>query len=107
MNNQNEIIKLTKVKVYCVNRRRISDDKNNFVTEYIASIVVCAPTHSICNHTKHTNIPRTIKYRLFKRHNINRKQLIDTIVDINWSLENKGINKFPKVNYDLMIQIQY
>ena len=43
---------------------------------------------------------------MFRRRNVKRKQLIGTIVDINWSLENKGIEKFPKVNYDLMIQIR-
>ena len=39
LNNQSEMIKLAKVKVNFINRRRIIDDKNNFVTANIVSIV--------------------------------------------------------------------
>ena len=53
---------------------------------------------------KHIYIPRTTKYRLFRRGNVKRKQLIDAVVDINW-LSEKRIKQYPKVNYDLMIQI--
>ena len=39
LNNQNEMIKLARVKVSYVNCGKISDDKNNFVTANIVSIV--------------------------------------------------------------------
>ena len=55
---------------------------------------------------KHIDISRTNKYRLFRRENLKRKQLIDVVVDINWSSEKKRMKHYPKVNYDLMIQIQ-
>ena len=41
-----------------------------------------------------------------RRGNLKRKQLIDAVVNINWSSEKKRIKKYPKVNYDLVIQIQ-
>ena len=84
LNNQNETIKLAKVKVNCVNRERISDDKNNFVTANILSIVAGTPTHSICSHMKHIDVPKITNYRLFRRGNV-KKQLIDAAVDTNWS----------------------
>ena len=59
LNNQNEMIKLAKVK--SVNRGRISDDKNNFVASNIVSIVSSIPTHSISNHMKHIDVPRETK----------------------------------------------
>ena len=83
------MINLTKVKVNCVNRGRISDDKNNFITANIVSIVAGTPTHSISNHMKDIDVPRTTKYRLFRRDNVKRKTLIDAVLDINWSSRKK------------------
>ena len=88
------MIKLAKVKR--VNRRRISDNKNNFVASNIVSIVTGIPTHSISNHMKHIDVSRNTKYKLFKRGNVKRKQLIDDIVDINWSSEKKRMNYILK-----------
>ena len=65
------MIKLAKLK--SVNRGRISDDKNKFVASNIVSIVAGIPTHSISNHMKHIDVPKTTKYRLFRRNNIIRK----------------------------------
>ena len=59
LKNQNEMIKLVKIK--SVNRGRISDDKNNFVASNIVSIVSSIPTHSISNHMKHIDVPRETK----------------------------------------------
>ena len=59
LKNQNEMIKLVKVK--SVNRGRISDDKNNFVASNIVSIISSIPTHSISNHVKHIDVPRDTK----------------------------------------------
>ena len=73
LNNQNEKIKLAKVKLKYVNRGRISDDQNNFVTSNTVSIVADIPTHSIGNHMKHIDISRTNKYSLFRRENLKRK----------------------------------
>ena len=85
---------------------RIGDDKNNFVTANIVSIVVGIPTHSIVDHMKHIDVSRTTKYRLFNKGKVKRKQLIDVIDDINWSSDKKRIKQYPKVNYELMIQKQ-
>ena len=52
------------------------------------------------------DIPKTTKYRLFRRGNIKRKQLVDAVVDINWSSDKERIKQYPEVNCDLMIQIQ-
>ena len=51
------MIKLAKVKVNCVNRGRINDNKNNFGTANIVSIVAGTPIHSIGNHMKNIDIP--------------------------------------------------
>ena len=59
INNQNEMIKLAKVKN--VNSGRISDNKNNFVSLKIVSIVASIPTHLILNHMKHIDVPKTTK----------------------------------------------
>ena len=55
---------------------------------------------------KHIDVPRNTKHRLFRRGNVKRKELIDSKADINWSSEKKRIKQYPKVNYELMIQIQ-
>ena len=73
LNNQNEMIKLVKVKVNSVNRGRIIYDKNNFVTANIISIVSDTPTHSIGNHMKHIDVSNSTKYRLFRRGNVKIK----------------------------------
>ena len=73
------MIKIAKQKI----RGRISDDKNNFVRANIVSIVAGIPTHSIVDHMKYIDVPRTTKYRLFNKGNIKRKQLIDDVDDIN------------------------
>ena len=73
LNNQNETIQLAKIKVNSVNRGRICDDKNTFVKANIVSIVDGIPTHSIGNHMKHIDVPKSTKYKLFKRGNIKRK----------------------------------
>ena len=52
------------------------------------------------------DVPKTTKYRLFRRGNIKRKQLVDDVVDINWSSDKEIKKQYPKVNCDLMIQIQ-
>ena len=104
LNNQNEMIKLAKVKK--INRGRLCDDKNNFVSSNIVSIVSGIPTHSILNHIRHIDVPKNTKYRLFRRGNVKRKKLINAKVDINWSSEKKRIKQNSKVNYELMIQIQ-
>ena len=52
---------------------------------------------------KHIDVLRTTKYRLFRRGNVKRKQLINSIVDINWSSEKKRIDQYPKVKYELII----
>ena len=83
------MINLAKLKVNCVNRGRKSYDKNNFVTSNIVSIVSGTPTHSITNHIKHIDVPKTTKYRLFRRGNVKIIQLIDAVLDINWSSEKK------------------
>ena len=72
------MIKIAKEKV----RGRISDDKNNFVTSNIVSIVAGIPAHSIVDHMKHIDVPWSTKYRLFNKGNV-KKQLIDTVDDIN------------------------
>ena len=51
---------------------------------------------------KHIDVPKTTKYRLFRRCNVKIKELIDTVV----RKEKKRIKQYPKVYYDLMIQIQ-
>ena len=102
MKIQNEMIKIAKEKV----RGRISDDKNNFVTANIVSIVAGIPTHSIVDHMKHIDVSRTTKYRLFNKGKVKRKQLIDAVDDIEWSSDKKRIKQYPKVSYELMIQIQ-
>ena len=93
-------------KVKTKKRGRTSDDKNNFVTANIVSIVAGNPTHSIVDHIKHIDVSRTTKYRLFNKGNVKIKQLIDAVDDINWSSDKKRIKQYPKVNYELMIQIQ-
>ena len=55
---------------------------------------------------KHIDVPRNTKYRFFRGVNVKRKQLINAVVDINWSSEKKRIKQYHKVNYELMIQIQ-
>ena len=55
---------------------------------------------------KHIDVPRNTKYRFFRGVNAKRKQLINAVVDINWSSEKKRIKQYHKVNYELMIQIQ-
>ena len=75
------MIKIAKQKI----RGRISDDKNNFVTANIVSIVDGIPIHSIVDHMKHIDVPRATKYRLFNKGNVKRKQTIDAVDDINWS----------------------
>ena len=55
---------------------------------------------------KHIDVPRNTKHRSFRRGNVKRKELIDSKADINWSSEKKRIKQYPKVNYELMIQIQ-
>ena len=52
---------------------------------------------------KHIDVPRNTKHRSFRRGNVKRKQLIDAVVNINWSSEKKRIKQYPKVNYDLVI----
>ena len=96
------MIKIAKQKI----RGRISDDNNNFVTSNIVSIVTRIPTHSIVDHMEHIDVPLSTKYRFFDKGNVKRKQLIDTVDDINWSSDKKRIKQYPKVNYELMIQIQ-
>ena len=86
LKNQNEMIKMAKQKT----TGRISDDKNNFVTANILSIVAGIPTHSIVDHMKHIDVARATKYRLFNKGNVKRKQLIDAVDDINWSSDKKG-----------------
>ena len=61
MNNQNKMIILAKVKVYSINRGRISDDKNKFVTSNIIGIVTATLVHSTDNYMKHINVPKTPK----------------------------------------------
>ena len=61
LNNQNEMLNLVKVKVYSINRGRISDDKNKFVTSNIVSIVTATLVHSTGNYMKHINVPKTLK----------------------------------------------
>ena len=73
LNNKNEMIKLAKVKVNCVNRGRINDNKNNFGTANIVSIVAGTPIHSIGNHMKNIDIPWTTRYGLFRRGNVKIK----------------------------------
>ena len=102
LKNQNEMIKIAKQKI----RGRISDDKNNFVTANIVSIVDGIPTHSIVDHMKHIDVSRATKYRLFEKGNVKRKQLINAVDDIEWSSDKKRIKQYPKVSYELMIQIQ-
>ena len=102
LKNQNEMIKISKQKI----RGRISDDKKNFVTSNIVSIVAAIPIHLINDHMKHISVPWTTKYRFFNKGNVKRKQLIDAVDDINWSSDKKRIKQYPKVNYELMIQIQ-
>ena len=75
------MIKIAKEKV----KGRISDDKNNFVTVHIVSIVAGIPIHSIVDHMRNIDVPRSTKYRLFNKGNVKRKQLIDAVDDINWS----------------------
>ena len=99
------MLELAKVKG--VNRGRINDDKINFVASNMVRIVAGILTHSISNHMKYINVPRNTEYRLFRRGNVKRKQLIDSKVHINLSSEKKSIKKYPKVNYELMIQIQH
>ena len=82
------MIKISKVKV----RGRISDDKNNFVTANIVSIVAGITIHSIVDHIKNIDVPLSTKYRLFNKGNVKRKKLIHTIDDINW-LSDKKKNK--------------
>ena len=106
MNNQNDIIKLAKVKVNSVNRWRRSDDKRNFVTANVVNTVAGIQTHSIDNHMKDINVPKSTPNRLFRRDNTKGKQLIDDVDDINWSSEKKRIKTYSKLNYNLMIQIQ-
>ena len=105
LNNQSEMIKLAKVKVNCVNRRRLSDDKNNFITANVVSIADGIPTRSIGNHMKHFDVPKSTKYRSFIRGNVKRKIIIDAVDDINLSSEKNRIKQYPKVNYELIIQI--
>ena len=85
LKNQNERIKIAKQEI----RGRISDDKNNFVTKNIVSIVAGIPTHSIVDHMKYIDVSRSTKYRLFNKGNVKRKQLIYAVDDIHWSSENK------------------
>ena len=99
------MIKLAKVKVNCVNRRRLSDDKNNFITANVVSIADGIPTRSIGNHMKHFDVPKSTKYRSFIRGNVKRKIIIDAVDDINLSSEKNRIKQYPKVNYELIIQI--
>ena len=73
------MINLEKVKLNSINRGRISYDKNNFVTANIVSILVSTPTHLISNNMKHIDVPKTVKYRLFGRSKVKRKQLIDAV----------------------------
>ena len=89
LKKQNEIIKFLEIKVNSVKGGRIRDDKNKFVTVTIVSIIADTLTHSIGNHMKHIDVPKTTKYRLFRRGNIKRKQSVDAVVDINWSPEKK------------------
>ena len=96
------MIKIAKQK----SRGRISDDKNNFVTSNIVRIVAGIPSHSIVDHMKHIDVALSTKYRLFNKSNVKRKQLIDDVDDINWPSDKKRIEQYPKVNYELMIQIQ-
>ena len=77
LKNQNEMIKSAKQKI----RGRISDDKNNFVTSSIVRIVAGIPIHSIVDHMRNIDVPRSTKTK-------------------------KRIKQYPKVNYELMIQIQ-
>ena len=53
------MIKLAKIKINSVNCERISDDKNNVVTANIVSIVDGLPIHSIGNHMKHIDVPKS------------------------------------------------
>ena len=54
------------------------------MTANIVSIVDGIPTHSIGNHMKHIDVPKSTKYSLFRIGNVKRKQLIDAVDDINW-----------------------
>ena len=74
------MINLEKVKLNSINRGRISYDKNNFVTANIVSILVSTPIHLISNNMKHIDVPKTVKYRLFGRSKVKRKQLIDAVI---------------------------
>ena len=67
------MIKLAKVK--SVNCGRISDDRNNFVASNIVSVVAGIPTHWISNHMKHIDVPKSTKYRLFRRGNVKRRTI--------------------------------
>ena len=71
------MIKIAKQKI----KGRISDDKNNFVTVNIVSIVAGILIHSIVDHMRNIDVPRSTKTK-------------------------KRIKQYPKVNYELMIQIQ-
>ena len=46
---------------------RISDDKSNFVTANIVSIVAGIPIHSIVDYMKHIDVSQTTKYRLINK----------------------------------------
>jgi len=82
LKNQTDMIKMAMIKQKTTGR--ISDDKNNFVTANIVSIVAGIPTHSIVDHMKHIDVPQTTKYRLFNKGKVKRKQTIDAVDDINW-----------------------
>ena len=104
LKNQTDMIKTALQKTK--KRGRTSDDKNNFVTANIVSIVAGNPTYSINDHMKHIDVSRKTRYRLFNKGNVKRKQLINAVDDIEWSLDKKRIKQYPKVSYELMIQIQ-
>ena len=104
LKNQTDMIKTALQKTK--KRGRTSDDKNNFVTANIVSIVAGNPTYSINDHMKHIDVSRKTRYRLFNKGNVKRKQLINAVDDIEWSSDKKRIKQYPKVSYELMIQIQ-
>ena len=54
-------------KVNGVKRGKITYDKNNCLAENVVSIVIGIPTNSISNHMKYIDIPRSTKYKLFKK----------------------------------------
>ena len=66
LNNQNLMLKIASES--STKRGRITDDKNSFVLSNFV-IITCTLTSSIFNHTKHIDLPRSSKYKLFNKGN--------------------------------------